>query len=417
MSILIKNIVIGKEVKDLLIEGHLIKKIGYNIFASAEKIIDGSGKIAFPGFFNTHTHAAMTLLRGYSDDLPVLQWLQEKIWPFEAKLTEEDVYIGTKLACLEMIKTGTVFFNDMYWHFDGIVRAVTEMGIRAVVNSVVIDFNNPDNFKQQVPRILEEYEKSKDFPDTIQYAIGAHSIYVVSEYALGWIADFAQKHDITLHIHLSETEHEVDECMKFRNMRPVEYLDSTGFLENNVISAHSIWLDDHEIEILKKHKTTIAHIPTSNMKLSSGIFQYKKFTDYMEHVTIGTDGCASNNNLDMGEEMKFASCKAKMESKDPTMMDAETALKIATENGANAFGINGGKIEEGKLADLVLVNLNHHLMIPAHHHISNYVYSANSSVIDTTICNGKILMEDRTVPGEIEILKEAKDCIKNLLQK
>jgi len=200
-------------------------------------------------------------------------------------------------------------------------------------------------------------------------------------------------------------------------MRPVEYLESIGFLEPKVISAHSIWLNDNEIEILKKHNVTIAHIPTSNMKLSSGVFQYKRFTDYMDHVTIGTDGCASNNNLDMGEEMKFASCTAKMESKDPTMMDAETALHIATENGAKAFDINAGKIEEGKLADLILVNLNHHLMVPAHNHVSNFVYSANSSVIDTTICNGNILMENGIVPGEQEILEEAKDCIGKLIEK
>jgi len=417
MSILIKNVTLNNHITDILINKNKITKVEKNISVSANKIIDGTNKIAFPGFYNTHTHAAMTLLRGYSDDLPVLQWLEEKIWPFEGKLTENDVYIGTKLACLEMIKTGTVFFNDMYWYFDGVVKAVEDMGIRAAVNTVVIDFNDPENFKKQIPRIQTEYEKSKSFPDTIQYAIGAHSIYAVSEFALRWAADFAKKNDITLHIHVSETEHELNECLKHRNMRPVEYLESIGFLEPKVISAHSIWLNDNEIEILKKHNVTIAHIPTSNMKLSSGVFQYKRFTDYMDHVTIGTDGCASNNNLDMGEEMKFASCTAKMESKDPTMMDAETALHIATENGAKAFDINAGKIEEGKLADLILVNLNHHLMVPAHNHVSNFVYSANSSVIDTTICNGNILMENGIVPGEQEILEEAKDCIGKLIEK
>ncbi|HKK69028.1 MAG TPA: amidohydrolase, partial [Bacteroidales bacterium] len=365
MSLLIKNVTVGNDIQDIAITENKIDAIQKNITGNYDKIIDGADKLALPGFYNTHTHAGMTLLRGYSDDLPVMQWLQEKIWPLEEKLTGEDVYIGTKLACLEMIKTGTVFFNDMYWHFDGIAQAVTEMGIRATINSVVIDLNDKKNFKKQQANILAEFEKSKDTSSRIQYAIGTHSIYTVSEYALKWCADFAQKHDLILHIHVSETEHEVYECVKHHNMRPVEYLDKIGFLGPNVMAAHCIWLNKKEIEILKSRQVMISHIPTSNMKLSSGIFPYKEFTDYIHNITLGTDGCASNNNLDMGEEMKFASCKAKLDSMDPTLMGAEESMRIATENGARAFGLNAGKIAEGKLADLVLVDLNNHLMVPA----------------------------------------------------
>jgi 5-methylthioadenosine/S-adenosylhomocysteine deaminase len=416
MSILIKNITLNNEQTDILIENNQFSKIQPNISIKTDEVIDGTDKLALPAFYNTHTHAGMTLMRGYSDDLPVMQWLEEKIWPFEKNLTEDDVYIGTKLACLEMIKTGTVFFNDMYWFFDGVAKAVEEMGIRAAINSVVIDFNDENNFKEQQKNILAEFEKSQSGSGRIQYAIGTHSIYTVSEYALKWCADFARKHNIKLHIHVSETQHEVDECLKIRNLRPVEYLDKIGFLGPNVIAAHSIWLSDQEIEIMKKRQVTIAHIPTSNMKLSSGVFHYKKFEDYFDKITLGTDGCASNNNLDMGEEMKFASCKAKLDSMDPTMMSADQSLQIATENGARAFDLNAGKIATGKLADMILVDLNHHLMTPAHNHISNFVYSANSAVIDTTICDGKILMRNKKVPNEDKILKDANNCIERIIK-
>lgn len=261
MVLLIKNTTLNNQKTDILIDSNKIAKIQPSITTPADEIIEGNNTIAFPGFYNTHTHVAMTLLRGYSDDLPVMQWLEEKIWPFEAKLTEEDVYIGTKLGCLEMIKTGTVFFNDMYWHFDGVVKAVTEMGLRTAVNTVVIDFNDPENFKNQIQQIEKEYEKSKSFPNTIQYVIAAHSIYSVSEFALKWIADFAVKNDIQLHIHLSETEKEVTDCLSQHNLRPVEYLEKIGFLEPRLLAAHCIWLDDNEIDILKNTTSPLPIYP------------------------------------------------------------------------------------------------------------------------------------------------------------
>jgi len=407
MSILIRNVLVQNDIKDIAITNNKITKIQKDIAGNYDKIIDATDKMALPGFYNTHTHAAMTLMRGYSDDLPVMQWLQEKIWPLEGKLTDEDVYVGTKLACLEMIKTGTVFFNDMYWHFDGILRAVEEMGLRAAVNSLIIDLNKSEDFKRQQNIIQSEYEKSLSSSSRIQYTIGAHAIYTVSEKTLRYCVEFAEKHGLMLHIHVSESEQEVKECLELHHIRPVEYLDKVGFLGPNVVAAHCIWINEKEQDILKRTKTNIAHIPTSNMKLSSGVFPFRNFTDKSGRITLGTDGCASNNNLDMGEEMKFASCKAKLDSMNPTLMNAEESLRIATENGANAFRINGGKIEAGKLADLVLVDLKNSMMVPAHNHISNYVYSANSSVIDTTICDGKVLMENRQIPGERDIIEEA----------
>ncbi len=417
MGIVIKNVHHNNDITDILILGNQIAKISPDITTKNHKIIDGENKMVLPAFYNTHTHAAMSLMRGYSDDLPVLKWLQEKIWPLEAKLTAEDVYIGTKLAALEMIKSGTVFFNDMYWHCDKVAQAIEEMGLRAAINAVVIDFNDPQKFDSQKKTIKREFEKSKDYTSRIQFVIGTHSIYTVSEYALKWCADFARKHNTLLHIHLSETEQEVEDCIKLHRMRPVEYLEKINFLGPNVIAAHAIWLNDEEIDILKAHEVTLSHVPTSNMKLSSGIFPYKKFTDYTNNLTLGTDGCASNNNLDMGEEMKIASIKAKLGGDNPTLMPADDALAIATKNGARAFNINAGEIEKGYLADLVLIDLIHPSMIPNHNTISNYVYSANGSVIDTTICNGKILMENRHISEEEKILFEASKCAKDLVSK
>ena len=206
MSILIKNIILENQETDILIEDNIISRISKNITNKTDDIINAKNKLALAPFYNTHTHAAMTLLRGYSDDLPVLEWLEQKIWPLESHLTEKDVYAGTKLACLEMIKTGTVFFNDMYWHFDGIVKAVEEMGIRCNVNSVVIDSNNSTNFENKKQGIMNELEKSKNFPSNLQYGIAAHSIYAVSKESLDWCVEIARKNNLKLNIHVSETK-------------------------------------------------------------------------------------------------------------------------------------------------------------------------------------------------------------------
>ena len=417
MNILIKNVILNHSKTDIFIKNNKIHKIEPNISKNCEQVIDATDMLALPAFYNTHTHAAMTLMRGYSDDLPVMQWLEEKIWPLESHLTEEDVYIGTKLACLEMIKTGTVFANDMYWHFDGMAKAMEEMGVRAAVNDLIIDINNSENISKIKNITHQRFKNSQKFSDRLQYVIGPHAIYTVSKETLIWCADFALTNNVKLHIHLSETQYEVDNCIKNHGVRPIEYLEKIGVLGPNVIAAHSIWLDDNEIEILKKNKVIISHIPTSNMKLSSGIFPFKKFAGYEDFITLGTDGCASNNNLDMGEEMKFASCKAKLDSMNPTSMNAKQTFQIASQNGAKAFGINAGIIEVGKLADLLLVDLNNTFMTPAHNHISNFVYSANSSVINTTICDGKILMRNGKVKGEEKIISDAKKCAENLVNR
>ncbi len=412
MSILIKNVLVGGKERDIYIEGNLIEAISEaGNGKEAEFVVNGKDKAAIPGLFNAHTHAAMTLLRGYADDMQLQAWLSTKIWPVEARMTEDDVYWGTKLACLEMIKSGTTFFNDMYWHWRGNARAVTESGIRAALSAVFIDGFDGARAKEQMKRNETLYEESKKLPERIIFMLGPHAIYTVSEESLCWVRDFADKHDLLVHIHLSETEEEVEDCIKRYGMRPVEFLDSIRFLSPGTIACHCIHLSRKEIELLKKRDVKIVHIPASNMKLASGRMPYEalKRAGLQSNIALGTDGCASNNNLDMFEEMKIASLFQKAFSGNPTSLPANEIFELATRNAAEMFRLNSGIIAEGKLADVVLLDLKKVELVPNHNLISNIVYSANGSCVDTVICDGKILMEGRKVEGEEEIKEKAKE--------
>ncbi len=412
MSILIKNVLLGGRARNIYIEGNEIEAISEASKEQvAEFVIDGTDKAAIPGLFNAHTHAAMTLLRGYADDMPLQEWLETKIWPVERKLTEDDVYWGTKLACLEMIKSGTIFFNDMYWHWRGSARAVAECGIRAALSAVFIDGFDEEKAKEQIIRNEALYKESKELPERIIFALGPHAIYTVSESSLCWVRDFAEKHDLLVHIHLSETKTEVEDCITRHGMRPVEYLNELDFLCARTIACHCTHLSRNEMELLKKHNVKIVHNPTSNMKLAAGRKQYDelKRLGLYANIALGTDGCASNNNLDMFEEMKMASLLQKAYSGDPTCMPAKEAFGLATGNAARMFRLNAGEIAEGKLADVVLLDLKNVNLVPNHNLISNIVYSANGSCVDTVICDGAILMEERKVKGEEEIKEKAQE--------
>jgi len=432
MSIIIKNIELNNRIKDIYIEDNKITEISNNISAEADHKIDGKDKAVLPGLYNSHTHAAMTLFRGYADDIPLNEWLTQKIWPNEARLTEKEVYIGTKLACLEMIKSGTIFFNDMYWHLSGSFKAVKEMGIRAALSSVLID--NSGKTEEQKKEVREEFRAYANSSDRISIALGPHAIYTVSEDLLVWCKEFAEKNNILIHIHLSETEKEVNDCINTHGIRPVEYLDKLGFLGENVIAPHSVWLNDNEINILAKNKTTLVYNPVSNMKLAVGkAFRYEDIANKGINIALGTDGCASNNNLDMFEEMKAAALlqkfaynnpssapahnMLKFAYNNPSSAPAHNMLKLAAENAAKAFRTGGGIIEQGKLADIILINLKKPELVPHHNLISNLVYSANGSCVDTTICNGKILMKDRVVEKEDNIIEEAQKLAKEFFSK
>ena len=417
MSILIRNATLDHRQVDVLIEGEYIREVAPVIKAEAATVIDATDRAIVPSLINAHTHAAMTLLRGYADDLELHTWLQNHIWPMEGKLTEEDVYWGVKLACLEMIKTGTTCFADMYWHLPGTLRAVEEMGMRAVLSSAFIDFGDPARAKQFRQLTEELFNAPPPTSGLVKLALGPHAIYTVSRDSLVWLAEFAQERDLLLHIHLAETKREVEDCLKEHGQTPVRYLRELGFLGPNVLAAHAIWLDAEEQDLLAAHGVKIAHLPVSNMKLCSGPFPYRRLRQRGLVIGIGTDGCSSNNNLDMFEEIKFAALLRKSLTGDPTAMPAAEAWECATVNGANIFGLNTGQIAPGMLADCLLLNLNHPQLLPNHHLISNLVYAANGDCVETTICNGKILMHNRQVEGEEEIVARFKECVADLLRR
>lgn len=414
MSILIKNVLLDKKETNVYIEDNIIQEIGKK--TEADYVIDGKNKAVIPGMVNTHTHAAMCLFRGYADDMKLDEWLQNKIWPLESKLRADDVYRGTKLACLEMIKTGTTTFNDMYFFMESAAKAVDETGLRAVLSYGFIDLFNDEKREKEIKKTKETIRNIENMhSDRIKPALGPHAVYTVSEEGLRWIKNYADEKGLLVHFHLAETKKENNDFIKKHNKRPVKYLDELGFLDEKLIAAHCVWLNDDDINLLEKHNVKISYNPASNMKLASGVMNYQKMKKLI--ISLGTDGCASNNNLDMFEEMKIGSLLQKSYFNDEIIMPAKEIFGIATENGAKAIGFNAGKIEEGKLADVLLIDLERADLTPNHNLISNLVYSGNGSVVDTTICNGKILMENRKVKGEEEILEKGKKVAEDLINR
>jgi len=414
VSILIKKVRLKGEVVDVLIKGNRFDSIGTDVDAHADVVIDGAGKAILPSFHNAHTHAAMTLMRGYADDMELHTWLSEHIWPFEAKLTEDDIYWGAKLACLEMIKSGTTFFADMYWHWKGTARAVEEMGMRAALSAAFFDFEDPARAETMKRQVMDLHAASSGHSSRIQFILGPHAIYTVSSDSLRWLGDYAARHGLLVHTHLSETSKEVEDCLARHGRRPVEYLHDLGLLGPNLILAHAVWMDAAELELLARNGVQVVHCPVSNMKLCSGQFGYAAMKAAGVRVALGTDGCCSNNNLDMVEEMKIASLLAKVTAMDPTLFPAQEVLDAATVNGARMYGLDGGVIATGKLADCILVDLGNVRMVPGHNVISNLVYSANGSCVDTTICDGRVLMCGGKVEGEEEILAQARATVERL---
>lgn len=415
MSLLIKNIFLKGKKTDLYIKDGKIEKIALKINKKARQKIDGKGeKAVLPGLINCHTHSAMSLLRGYGDDLPLKQWLEKKVWPLEKNLTADDVYWGTKLACLEMIKTGTTCFNDMYWFEQASVQATEEMGVRGVIGLVLLDFD-PKGSRENLEKFWKIFQKRKF--KTISFSMAPHAIYTVCQENLIWAKNFAQKNNLILHLHLSETKKEVQDCFKKYKLRPVEYLDKIGFLNKNCILAHGIWLSDKEIKILTKRKCNVVYNPCSNMKLASGVFPYSKFKKAKVNICLGTDGAASNNNLDLFEEMKTGALLQKANNMDPVIAPASEIFKTATQNAGRALNMKVGQIKLGNLADLILLDLNQFCFTPGHNLISDLVYSCQGNCVSDLICHGEILMRDRKVKGEKQILQQSKKRAKKLLNK
>ena len=426
-SILIKNALIlspntnFKNKQSILIKDNLIAEISSQIDESnASKIIDATGKIVIPGLINTHTHLSMTLFRGLADDLSLDSWLNDHIWPMEANLNGDFCYIGALLGAVELIKSGTTTFSDMYFYMEDVARAIDEAGIRAVLSYGMIDFDDEEKRKNEIKANLELFEACDGMADgRIKVFFGPHSPYTASEELLIKVRELADEYNMGIHIHVSETQKEIEDVSSQKGLRPFEYLDKIGFLGPDVVAAHSVWLSDNEIEIIKKNNVKISHNPCSNMKLASGVAPVSKLIENDICVSIGTDGASSNNNLDLIEELKTASLLQKVSTSDPKVLNSDDAIAMGTIKGAEALGLESeiGSIEVGKKADIVLIDTNSANMVPDSSSLSsNIIYSANGSNVDTTICDGKILMENKklTILDEEEIYAKARKAIKEL---
>ena len=389
-TLLIKNVLLKDRKTDILVADGRFKSLCAPEGTRADETLDAEGMAILPPFYNTHTHAAMSLLRGYADDMPLQKWLQDYIWPYENKMTAQDIREGSRLAVREMIRTGTVFFSDMYFEIDQTIAVVQEFGIRAAIGVTFVDSHSKSQQADKLDMLRHWVDPSGGL---ITLTVAPHAIYTVSPDLLVKCADTARSLGLKLHIHLSETRQEVEDCIRAHGTTPVRYLDSLGFLGPDVIAAHVVHVDEEEAAILASRGVTIAHCPCSNMKLASGIFPYKLLHEAGCRITLGTDGDSSNNNLDMREEMKFAALLAKVSSGDPEVLPAAEALEMATRSGAEAFGLDAGVIREGAPADALLVRLDDPRMQPCHNLVSNWVYAAGSSCIDSVICNGNIVMK------------------------
>ncbi|MBF0459803.1 MAG: amidohydrolase [Magnetococcales bacterium] len=378
--------------------------------------LDAEGMAVVPGFVNGHSHAAMTLLRGFGDDMPLMEWLQTRIWPAEARLTEEDVYWGTRLACLEMIRSGTLCFADMYWHFHGVARAVEHSGLRAALGAVMIDVEGEKQARECQYLAEKLCAEVKGYSDRVRFSLTPHAIYTVSAHSLRWVSAFAARHDLPVQIHLAETQHEVEQCLRTHGVRPAVYLDQQGLLHANMVLAHAVHLDDNELDLIAQRGATVVTNPVSNMKLAvGGVFPYRKAAARQIPIALGTDGAASNNTLDMFQNMKMLALIQKHAEQDPTVLPAEAAWALATGCQAPIFG-QSGRVAVGEKADFLLLRHAVPEMTPHHHFVSHLVYAATGHVVDTAIVAGRVLMRNRRVEDEEEIRHEVNARMQRVCQ-
>ena len=370
------------------------------IFANwnIKKQIDAKGGIIMPGLINTHTHAAMSLFRGLADDLPLMTWLNDYIFPAEAKLDEEMVYHGALLACAEMNLSGTTCFCDMYLFEDSVARAAGKAGMRAVVGEVLYDFPSPnygplEKGFEYTKMLIAKWQQDP----LITIAVEPHSVYLCAPDLLQKASDLAKEHDLPFVIHLAETQNEVDTVREKYGNTPVGHLAKLGVLSPRTVACHCVVLTKEDIDLLSRYKVKIAHNPASNMKLASGIAPLPELVRRGIHTGLGTDGCASNNNLDLLREMDTAAKLHKVATLDPTVMDAATVLQMATSGGARVLGLNHfiGSLEAGKKADIIIIDTHQPHLTPMYNPASHLVYAARGSDVITSIINGKLIMEDR----------------------
>ncbi len=398
----------GGETVGLRCEDGRIAAIGPEVAPeTGDETIEAGGAPLVPTLVNGHTHAAMTLFRGYGGDLPLMRWLQERIWPVEAKLDAEDVYWGTRLACAEMIRTGTGRFWDMYWQPEATARAVEDAGLRATIGGPLFDADG--RTAETRARAEAELEALAGGGGEIDAALAPHSIYTVSEELLRWAGEEAAERGLALQIHLAETEQEVTECLAAHGERPAFYLDRLGLLGGRTVLAHGVWLDRAELELIEARGSTVVTNPVANLKLAvGGVFPYPAARRAGVAVGLGTDGAGSNDSLDLLTDLKTLALMQRHASGDPTVLPAAEALAVAT--GACAPLLAGGAepLSPGAPADFLLLR-GDSPELGVGDLASNLVYAANGSIVDTTVVAGRVLMRGGEVEGTAEIVVRARE--------
>ena len=392
---------------------------------NAAETIDARGQLVLPGLINTHTHAPMVMYRGLADDLALMEWLQKYIFPAEAKtVTPEMVRIGTRLAALEMIESGTTTYADMYYFEEEIAKATRDAGLRGVLGETILQFPVPDA-KTPADGLARAERFIQQFKDDslIVPAVAPHALYTNDKSTLLASAELARRYGVPVIIHLAETEDELRGARQQYHATPVAYLESIGFWGPRTLAAHGVWVDDEDIVILKRRGVGVSHNPESNMKLASGTAPVTKYLAAGVALGLGTDGAASNNDLDMFEAMRQASFLAKHATHDPTAVPAQTALDLATIGGARALGMDRriGSLEAGKRADVITVAMTNARQTPMYDPVSHLVYTTRGDDVRTTIVNGKVVMKDRIVrtlnreaviADANELAKKVRDAVK-----
>ena len=388
-------------------EGGTIAELGPGVSArDGDEVIDGSGLALVSGLVNAHTHAAMTLFRGFADDLPLMEWLEEHIWPAEARLEPEHVYLGTRLACAEMIRTGTVAVWDMYWHPEAVARAVEDAGLRAVVAAPLID--GPDVLKARAAADDALDQVSDSGSGRVRAGYAPHALYTVGSESLEWVAERAAERGVTIQIHLSETQKDVEDCVAEHGVRPAVHLDRAGLLGPQTILAHGVWLDAGELDLIAERGATVVTNPVANLKLAvGGLFPYLDARERGVEMGIGTDGPGSNNSLDLFSDLKTFALLQKNAAFDAAALDAAEALRLGT-GGASDL-LRSPALEVGAPADFLLVRAGAPELAMGELD-AGLVYAASGAVVDTTVVAGRVLMRGGVVADADEAVMRAQEC-------
>lgn len=424
MSILLKNFdILSPEERSPAVNSSLLVQDGKikSIFregevesgSTADKVVEGEGRLLIPGFANTHAHLGMTIFRGYADDIALSEWLQDWIWPAEEELTPEEVYWASSLALLESIRSGVTTVSDMYFNMDQTARAIEDAGVRGLISYGIIAEELDESGKQEIEKAVELAENWDGAANgRLKVALSPHAPYTCSNPVLKELSRISGEKEVPIHTHVSETKGEVEESQEEFGLTPVERLAELGVLDNQVLAAHCVHLNQEDMEILKQNDVVVAHNPTSNMKIASGAAPIEELRQSGVKVTLGTDGPGTNNDLDMFEEMRQASFLAKLEANDPTALSADATLKAATASEVEQLGFSGlGRIEEGAKADLVGLKRDQPYWAPEYDTVSNLVYSAKSREVDFVMADGNPVMEDGDINtlDEERILKKVKE--------